>query len=110
MAPRKASSAAPAVEDVLDLRATVVPLLPARIGADGYTATDRHRDFNAVFINGKATAQQRERVLYQILDLCRMNVPIADATNVNQTYLSAGRQEVGMWLLRWLTQEPREHG
>jgi len=104
-APRKASE-----PECPDLRALFIPLATAKVGANGYKPIDRYRDFRAVFFGDEATKEQRERVLYQVLDLCRMNVPIADAANPNMTYLAAGRQEVGMALLRWLTTEPTDNG
>jgi len=96
--------------DPLDLRATVVPLYPAAVGVNDYTVHHRYAEFRKVLIHGEATPEQCQRVLYQILDLCRINVPIADLNNPHATYLAAGRQEVGLILLRWLTQEPEHDG
>lgn len=109
MAARRA--AAKRESEVVDLRSCVVSLLPAAVGTNGYTDIDRYRDMNAVFTRGDSTQEQRERVLFQLLDACLINRPLAAMADVEggdrKIWLAAGRQQVGLTLLDWLTKEPK---
>lgn len=97
--------------DVVDLRSCVVSLLPAVVGANGYSEVDRYRDMHAVFTRGDGTQEQRERVLFQVLDACLINRPLAAMADVDggdrKIWLAAGRQQVGLTVLEWLTKEPK---
>lgn len=88
----------------LDPRALLIPLLPATVGRNGYTATDRYRDFRAVFF-GDATPEQKERVLFQILALAEVHGYLI-GQDTHDTYRLLGRREVGMDILTFLTHDP----
>jgi len=76
-----------------------------------YTAVDRYRDFRAVLTGDQApTAEQKARILHQILSLCDFRRDAADTTNVNETYLRLGKQRVANDLLDALTIEPQPDG
>lgn len=90
-----------------DLRALMMPLTPAVVGIDGYGRTQRYADFRAVFFGDtRASAAQKERVLFQLLAECGIHHHIDDVQNVNQTYKRLGKREVGLTLMAWLTEEP----
>lgn len=90
----------------VDPRTLMLPLLPARPGANGYTYMERYADFRAVFFSGTATGQQRERVLFQILAIANINSSIHE-TSVEETFRALGRRDVGLEIMRILTIEPR---
>lgn len=104
VAARKAS-------EVVDLSAAVVSLMPAAVGFNGYSEVDRYRDLHAVFTRGDSTVEQRERVLYQILDACLINRPLAAMAEVEggdrKVWVALGRQQVGLTLMDWLVKEPK---
>jgi hypothetical protein len=90
----------------MDLRGLMIPLLPAQVGQGNYTAMDRYRDFRAVFF-GDASAEQKEKVLFQILAACELHgIPMQDE-NTHETSRWMGRRDVGMAVLRYLTSEPQ---
>ena len=93
----------------LDPRALMLPLTPARVGANKYTASDRYRDFRAVLVDGNATPVQRERVLFQIFSLTGLHAPIYAATDA-ETYRQLGRRDVGLDLMQWLSMPPSQGG
>ena len=83
---------------------TLLALPPTKVGYDGYTRVDRYRDFQAVFF-GDASATQKERVLFQILEESAiMGDPVG--SDPHDTYRRLGRREVGVNLLAILTTPP----
>lgn len=69
---------------------------------------DRLRDFRAVFLG----SQQGQRVLYHILDHCGlMRTPVQRTeagADVPLTFRAIGFVDHARWLLRTLTNEPRD--
>jgi len=90
--------------DELDPRSLMVPMRPAKIGLEGYTADDRLHDFRAVLVDANATPDQAERVLFQILTMTGVHDPFTHVT-MDDSLLNrlVGRREIGLELLAALT-------
>jgi len=88
----------------VDVQALMIPLLAARVHQNGYLPMDRYRDFRAVFF-GEATADQKERVLFQIFAAAGLHHSLL-GLDTHDTYRLLGRREVGMEILGFLTREP----
>ena len=81
----------PSVEDWLG------QLLPIAESQPGDAEAER-RDFQATF-SGKATPIQARRVLWRILEWCRIFAPIATAGDPHMTYFHDGARNIGLHLL-----------
>lgn len=75
---------------------------------DRYTAQDRYRDFRAVFISGGATPDQARRVLWQVLEWCRLFRPVATPGDSHETYRRDGERNIGLRIFMTLHAEPGE--
>jgi hypothetical protein len=71
-----------------------------------YTAAERYRDFRAVFF-GDSTAQQGRRVLWQILEWCRLFRPVSVAGDPHETYRRDGERNIGLRIFMVLNAEPQ---
>lgn len=85
-----------------DPEAFFARLSKAKIGRDGYGKLDRYRDFRRVFLSDPAG----ERVLWQILEWCRLFATTADLGNPNQSYFREGGRNIGLRILATLNAEP----
>lgn len=74
-----------------------------------YTDIDRYRDFRAVFM-GASTAEQGRRVLWQMLEWCRMYRPVAVQGDPHETYRRDGMRAIGLHVLMTLNAEPSPAG
>ncbi|MEO3429728.1 hypothetical protein AAFN88_12760 [Pelagibius sp. CAU 1746] len=72
-----------------------------------YTAIDRYRDFRAVFF-GESTPQQGKRVLWQILEWCRLFRPVSAPGDPHETYRRDGERNIGLRIFMALNAEPDE--
>lgn len=72
-----------------------------------YTAVDRYRDFRAVFF-GESTPQQGKRVLWQILEWCRLFRPVSAPGDPHETYRRDGERNIGLKIFMTLNAEPGE--
>ncbi|GAB4377358.1 MAG: hypothetical protein Kow00114_41630 [Kiloniellaceae bacterium] len=72
-----------------------------------YTAVDRYRDFRAVFF-GESTPQQGKRVLWQILEWCRLFRPVSAPGDPHETYRRDGERNIGLKIFMTLNAEPDE--
>ena len=70
-----------------------------------YTTTDRVRDFRAVFF-GESTPQQGKRVLWQILEWCRLFRPVSAPGDPHETYRRDGERNIGLKIFMTLNAEP----
>lgn len=73
---------------------------------DRYTAVDRYRDFRAVFISGGASPEQARRVLWQVLDWCRLFRPVATPGDPHETYRRDGERNIGLKIFMTLNVQP----
>jgi hypothetical protein len=92
------------VFDDIDGRALLFPLVPAHVDNQTYTRRDQTMDFRAVFF-GEASAIQKERVLYQIMALCRPVARYEGVTDTNKVFFELGRREVAVQLMEILHRE-----
>ncbi len=74
---------------------------------DGYTKTDRHRDFHAVFM-GTSTPEQGRRVLWEILGWTGMYRRTAVKGDAHETYFREGKRNVGLQILTVVNSEPKD--
>jgi len=72
-----------------------------------YTAVERYRDFRAVFF-GESTPQQGKRVLWQILEWCRLFRPVSVPGDPHETYRRDGERNIGLKIFMILNAEPGE--
>lgn len=72
-----------------------------------YTTIDRYRDFRAVFF-GESTPQQGKRVLWQILEWCRLFRPVSAPGDPHETYRRDGERNIGLKIFMTLNAEPDE--
>lgn len=72
-----------------------------------YTTIDRYRDFRAVFF-GESTPQQGKRVLWQILEWCRLFRPVSTPGDPHETYRRDGERNIGLKIFMTLNAEPDE--
>ncbi|MGF1593962.1 MAG: hypothetical protein ACFCUW_11815 [Kiloniellaceae bacterium] len=72
-----------------------------------YTAVDRYRDFRAVFF-GQSTPEQGKRVLWQILEWCRLFRPVSAPGDPHETYRRDGERNIGLKIFMTLNAEPDE--
>ncbi|GAB4390995.1 MAG: hypothetical protein Tsb0032_00300 [Kiloniellaceae bacterium] len=72
---------------------------------DAYSAIDRYRDFRAVFF-GESTPQQGKRVLWQILEWCRLFRPVTAPGDPHETYRRDGERNIGLKIFMTLNAEP----
>jgi hypothetical protein len=70
-----------------------------------YSAVDRTRDFRAVFF-GSSTPQQGQRVLWQILEWCRLFRPVSAPGDPHETYRRDGERNIGLKIFMTLNAEP----
>ena len=70
-----------------------------------YGAIDRYRDFRAVFF-GESTPQQGKRVLWQILEWCRLFRPVSAPGDPHETYRRDGERNIGLKIFMTLNAEP----
>jgi hypothetical protein len=70
-----------------------------------YTREDRARDFRAVFF-GESTPQQGRRVLWQLLEWCRLFRPVSAPGDPYETYRRDGERNIGLKLFMVLNAEP----
>jgi hypothetical protein len=70
-----------------------------------YTAVDRYRDFRAVFF-GESTPQQGKRVLWQLLEWCRLFRPVSAVGDPYETYRRDGERNIGLKVFMTLNAEP----
>lgn len=92
-------------EDI-DVRALLFPLAPAAVG-EHYPPSQRTQDFRAVFF-GEATPLQKERVLFQILQLGRPVSRFEGVTDTNRTFFELGRREVAVQIMEIINYQPPE--
>jgi hypothetical protein len=78
------------------------PAAPAR----PYGALERARDFRAAFLGSEAG----RRVLWQILEWCRMYRTVAAKGDPYETYRRDGERAVGLRILAVLSREPPADG
>jgi len=71
-----------------------------------YTAVDRYRDFRAVFF-GESGPQQGQRVLWQILEWCRLFRPVSAPGDPYETYRRDGERNIGLRIFMTLNAEPQ---
>lgn len=76
----------------------------AAVGPD-YSALDRYRDFRAVFF-GESTPEQGRRVLWQILEWCRLFRPVSAPGDPHETYRRDGERNIGLKVFMTLNTEP----
>ncbi|MEQ8356726.1 MAG: hypothetical protein RH942_14380 [Kiloniellaceae bacterium] len=72
-----------------------------------YTRADRYRDFRAVFF-GESTPLQGKRVLWQILEWCRLFRPVSAPGDPHETYRRDGERNIGLKIFMTLNAEPGE--
>ncbi len=72
-----------------------------------YTGIDRYRDFRAVFF-GESTPQQGKRVLWQILEWCRLFRPVSAPGDPHETYRRDGERNIGLKIFMTLNAEADE--
>ena len=89
-----------------DPEAFFAALRRASLG-ERYTAIDRYRDFRAVFF-GESTPQQGKRVLWQILEWCRLFRPVSAPGDSHETYRRDGERNIGLKIFMTLNAEPDE--
>lgn len=89
-----------------DPEAFFAALRRASLG-ERYTAVDRYRDFRAVFF-GESTPQQGRRVLWQILEWCRLFRPVSAPGDPHETYRRDGERNIGLKIFMTLNAEPGE--
>ncbi|NIA72523.1 hypothetical protein HBA54_28440 [Pelagibius litoralis] len=70
-----------------------------------YSGIDRYRDFRAVFF-GESTAEQGRRVLWQILEWCRLFRPVSAPGDPHETYRRDGERNIGLKVFMTLNAEP----
>lgn len=70
-----------------------------------YGPLDRYRDFRAVFFGG-STPQQGRRVLWQILQWCRLFRPVSAPGDPHETYRRDGERNIGLKIFMTLNAEP----
>jgi hypothetical protein len=70
-----------------------------------YTPLDRYRDFRAVFF-GQSTPEQGKRVLWQILEWCRLFRPVSAPGDPHETYRRDGERNIGLKIFMTLNAEP----
>ena len=70
-----------------------------------YTEADRYRDFRAVFF-GESTPLQGRRVLWQILEWCRLFRPVSAPGDPHETYRRDGERNIGLKIFMTLNAEP----
>ena len=87
-----------------DIDAFFDTLRRAALG-ERYTAVDRYRDFRAVFF-GESTPQQGKRVLWQILEWCRLFRPVSAPGDPHETYRRDGERNIGLKIFMTLNAEP----
>jgi len=70
-----------------------------------YRPQDRARDFRAVFF-GDSTPQQGRRVLWQLLEWCRLFRPVSVPGDPHETYRRDGERNIGLKLFMVRNAEP----
>lgn len=92
-------------DDLPGMPPCFVKLPDVRVDGTTYTAEDQFRDFIHVFHGeNQATAQQKERVLSQLL--ARTGIWKAGPVDVERTHTAAfmaGERNIGLWLTAVLT-------